>query len=85
MSKTTTNILAIVITILAGTYFFVTYCNGCTSQSEKVPETFQEETTSATGIAASATTFYSAMELQVYRTTKFGALKYIIHPKTTVL
>jgi len=85
MSKTTTNILAIVITILAGTYFFVTYCNECSTQSEKIPETSQEETISATSIAASSSTFYSTIEIRVYRTTKFSALGHIIHPKTTVL
>jgi len=40
MTKTTTNLLGLLITILAGTYFFVSYCNNCdvevdTALSEK--------------------------------------------------
>lgn len=39
MTKTTTNLLGILITILAGTYFYVTYCSECSSESveEVVP------------------------------------------------
>lgn len=29
MTKTTTNLLLIIITILAGIYFYVTYCSSC--------------------------------------------------------
>ncbi|NAS12504.1 hypothetical protein [Poritiphilus flavus] len=29
MTKTTTNLVGILITILAGTYFFATYCSEC--------------------------------------------------------
>ncbi len=37
MTKTTTNLLGIIITILAGTYFFVTYCSECGTSNEAVP------------------------------------------------
>lgn len=37
MTKTTTNLLGIIITILAGTYFFLTYCSDCGIKAEKVP------------------------------------------------
>lgn len=33
MTKTTTNLLGILITILAGTYFYVTYCSECGSEN----------------------------------------------------
>ena len=35
MTKTTTNLLGIIITILAGTYFFVMYCSECGTGTEK--------------------------------------------------
>ncbi|MEO0525616.1 MAG: OmpA family protein [Bacteroidota bacterium] len=39
MSKTTTNLLGIIITILAGTYFYLNYCSECAAkEKEEVPE-----------------------------------------------
>lgn len=35
MTKTTTNLLGIIITILAGTYFFVMYCSECNGMAEE--------------------------------------------------
>ncbi|MFK5973661.1 MAG: OmpA family protein [Flavobacteriaceae bacterium] len=37
MTRTTTNLLGIVITILAGTYFYVMYCSECGSTVKKEP------------------------------------------------
>ena len=34
MNKTTTNIMGIIIVILAGTYFFIMYCNLCSPDRE---------------------------------------------------
>ena len=34
MNKNTTNIMGIIIVILAGTYFFIMYCNLCNSEGE---------------------------------------------------
>lgn len=34
MNKTATNILGIIIVILAGTYFFIMYCNQCSTEDE---------------------------------------------------
>ncbi|MDE3743148.1 hypothetical protein [Maribacter polysaccharolyticus] len=36
MTKKTTNLLGIIITILAGTYFFITYCSTCGASSDRV-------------------------------------------------
>lgn len=36
MTRTTTNLLGIIITILAGTYFFVSYCSECRTSEESV-------------------------------------------------
>lgn len=38
MNKNTTNILGIIIAILAGTYFFVMYCNLCSSDDGEVAQ-----------------------------------------------
>lgn len=35
MTKTTTNLLGIIITILAGTYFYIMYCSECGAPDEK--------------------------------------------------
>ena len=37
MTKTTTNLLLILITILAGTYFFITYCSSCGLMTKEEP------------------------------------------------
>ncbi|WP_281541635.1 hypothetical protein [Maribacter aestuarii] len=42
MTKTTTNLLLMLITILAGTYFYITYCSECGSVD--VPDEPLEET-----------------------------------------
>ena len=34
MSKTTTNVLGIIIVILAGIYFYVNYCSECQENTE---------------------------------------------------
>lgn len=39
MTKNTTNLLGIVITILAGTYFFITYCSACGTSSNRKSRT----------------------------------------------
>jgi len=38
MTKRTTNLLGIIITILAGSYFYITCCSECGMQSKKKPE-----------------------------------------------
>ncbi|EAR02977.1 OmpA family protein [Maribacter sp. HTCC2170] len=38
MTKRTTNLLGIIITILAGTYFYITCCSECGMQSKEEPE-----------------------------------------------
>lgn len=45
MTKTTTNLLLMLITIVAGTYFYITYCSECSSRIEDEPpkETVIEE------------------------------------------
>ena len=37
MTKTTTNLLGIIITILAGTYFYITYCSSCGAKAKEEP------------------------------------------------
>ena len=39
MTKTTTNLLGIIIVILAGIYFYVMYCSECNAEYEEVPTT----------------------------------------------
>ncbi len=43
MTKTTTNLLGILITILAGTYFFMRYCSECGAVTKKGKPTAKEE------------------------------------------
>lgn len=38
MTKTTTNLLLMLITIIAGTYFYITYCSTCGSLGNSEPE-----------------------------------------------
>ena len=37
MTKSFTNLLGIIITILAGTYFYINYCSSCRVAVEEVP------------------------------------------------
>jgi len=45
MTKTTTNLLGILITILAGTYFFITCCSECGLEGEEAAAVKEEVTT----------------------------------------
>ncbi|QLG45520.1 OmpA family protein [Costertonia aggregata] len=38
MSKTTTNLIGILLTILAGTYFYITYCSECSVMAKEEPK-----------------------------------------------
>lgn len=58
MTKTTTNLVGILITILAGTYFFVTYCSECGVEKNE-PTVMKEQ------ILPSETPMASTNELDV--------------------
>ncbi|MFS4454551.1 hypothetical protein [Maribacter sp. 2304DJ31-5] len=56
MTKTTTNLLLMLIAILAGTYFYVMYCSECSNQKSLEPE----ESTEARTPTEPVSTFLSA-------------------------
>ena len=42
MTKTTTNVIGIIIVILAGIYFYVTYCSNCGKQDDEAAAVYNK-------------------------------------------
>lgn len=44
MTKSTTNVIGIIIVILAGIYFYISYCSACAGNDETAAVMFRNET-----------------------------------------